>query len=100
MSIGGELVDLRHLVESFWLTRVQCAARLGLSPRSSMVSKYCSVGLQEAAGRGRDKLLCWPLVKRWVALYVAPRKSGSYAFRQRLRQQQEQAARLAGTRPR
>ena len=72
-----------------WVNHSEVGRRLGVS--RSMVGRYCVLGLQVAAGRDSDRRLNWPLVEQWHATFINPRRSGSFAFRQR----QQAAERLA-----
>jgi hypothetical protein len=77
-----------------WQNYAEIGRRLGIC--RSMVRRYVGMGLQEAAGRQQDRRLHFERAEAWYTLNVNPRRSGSWGFRQRQKQAQEQAARDAG----
>jgi len=71
-----------------WISRAEAGRRFGVS--SMMVSKYCNA---MGAPSREDGKVPWPAIKEWRERYIVPERSGSWAHRQRTR---EEAGERAG----
>src|SRR5271157_1549811 len=79
--------------KTIWITRMECARRLKVT--SIVITRYCARG----APSREDKKVPWPAIKEWRDRNIVPERSGSWAHRQRVREEAgERAGQGAGQR--